>query len=72
MKVKGEFLSLGKFELGDGSQVRFGEDAWIRTHPLKSPFPALYNIIRKKRCACENGVVYHTDKYGFQEILGRC
>jgi hypothetical protein len=26
MKVKGEFLSLGKFEIGDGSQVRFWED----------------------------------------------
>ena len=23
MKVKGEFLSMGRFELGDGSQVRF-------------------------------------------------
>jgi hypothetical protein len=23
MKVKGEFLSMGKFDLGDGSQVRF-------------------------------------------------
>jgi hypothetical protein len=47
MKVKGEFLSLGKFELDDGSQVQFGEDAWIRTRPLKSFFPALYNIVRK-------------------------
>ena len=23
VKVKGEFLSMGRFELGDGSQVRF-------------------------------------------------
>ena len=72
MKVKGEFLSLGKFELGDGSQVQFWEDAWIRTSALKWLFPALYNIIRKKRCVCENGVVYDTVKCGFQEILGRC
>jgi hypothetical protein len=48
MKVKEEFLSLGKFDLGDGSQVRFWEDAWIRPCPLKSLFPALYNIVRKK------------------------
>jgi len=48
MKVKGEFLLLGKFELGDGSQVRFWEDAWIRPRPLKSFFPTLHNIVRRK------------------------
>jgi hypothetical protein len=48
MKVKGEFLSLGKFELGDGSQVRFWEDAWIRSRLLKSLFPAFYDIVRRK------------------------
>jgi hypothetical protein len=48
MKVKGEFLSLGKFGLGDGSQVQFWEDSWIRPRPLKSLFPALYNIVRRK------------------------
>ena len=44
----GEFPSLGKFELGYGSQVRFWEDAWIRPRPLKSLFSALYNIVRRK------------------------
>ena len=48
MKVKGEFLSMGKFDLGDWSQVQFWEDSWIRPRPLKSIFPALYNIVRKK------------------------
>jgi hypothetical protein len=48
MKVKTEFLSLGKFDLGDRYQVRFWEDSWIRARPLKSLFPALYNIVRKK------------------------
>ena len=48
MKFKREFLSLGKFDLGDGSQVRFWEDSWIRPRPLKSLFPALYNTVRKK------------------------
>ena len=47
MKVK-EFLSLDKFDLGDGFQVRFWEDSWIRPRPLNSLFPALYNIVRKK------------------------
>jgi hypothetical protein len=52
MKVKEEFLSLGKFDLGDGSQARFWEDSWIRPRLLKSLFPALYNIVRKK-CICK-------------------
>jgi hypothetical protein len=29
MKVKDEFLSMGRFDLGDGSQVQFWEDSWI-------------------------------------------
>jgi hypothetical protein len=56
MKVKEEFLSLGKFDIGDGSQVRFWEDTWIRPYPLKSLFPALYNIVRK-RSACVRSVL---------------
>jgi hypothetical protein len=48
MKAKKEFLSLGKFDLGDGSQVRFWKNSWIRSHPLKSLFPTLYNIVRRK------------------------
>jgi hypothetical protein len=48
VKVKEEFLSLGRFRLGDGSQVRFWEDAWITPRPLKSIFPTLYNIVRRK------------------------
>ena len=48
MKVKGEFLSMGKFDLGDGSQVRFWEDSWITPRPLKTLFTALYNIVRRK------------------------
>jgi hypothetical protein len=39
---------VGRFRLGDGSQVRFWEDAWITPRPLKSIFPALYNIVRRK------------------------
>ncbi|WVZ84218.1 hypothetical protein U9M48_031272 [Paspalum notatum var. saurae] len=28
MEVKQEFLSLGSFSIGDGTQVRFWEDTW--------------------------------------------
>jgi hypothetical protein len=70
MKVKGEFLSLGKFDLGDGSQMRFWEDSWITSRPLKSIFPALYNIVRKK-CFYKNGTIHSTVKCSFQEISSR-
>jgi hypothetical protein len=72
MKVKEEFLSLGKFDPGDESQVRFWEDSWIRSHPLKSLFPALYNIVRKKSAFCKNDVFHDIVECGFQEISGRC
>ena len=29
MKVKRDFLRFGRFNLGDGSQVRFWEDVWL-------------------------------------------
>jgi hypothetical protein len=51
MKVKKEFLSLGKFDLGNESQVRFWEDSWIRSRPLKSFFPTVYNIVRRKNAS---------------------
>jgi len=59
MKVKGEFLSMGKFDLGDGSQVRFWGDSWINPCPLKLLFPALYNIVRRKS-ASERSVLSTT------------
>jgi hypothetical protein len=42
------FLTLGKFDLGDGSQLRFWEDSWITSQPLKPIFPEIYNIVKKK------------------------
>jgi hypothetical protein len=39
---------MGGFDLGDGSHVRFWEDSWITPHPLKTIFPTLHNIVRKK------------------------
>src|SRR5437016_2709890 len=48
MKVKQEFFSLGRFNLGDGLQVRFWEDTWIGTRPFKELYQGVYNIVRKK------------------------
>ena len=48
MKVKRDFLRLGRFKLGDGSQVRFWEDVCIGSRALKDSFPNVYNVVRKK------------------------
>jgi hypothetical protein len=47
-KVKDEFLSMDRFDLDDGSQVRFWKDSWITPCPFKTLFASLYNIVRKK------------------------
>ncbi|WVZ91755.1 hypothetical protein U9M48_037881 [Paspalum notatum var. saurae] len=48
MDVKQDFISLGSFQIGDGSQVRFWEDTWCGNQPLKNIYPSLFNIVRKK------------------------
>ncbi|WVZ61813.1 hypothetical protein U9M48_011628 [Paspalum notatum var. saurae] len=48
MDVKQVFLSLGSFQIGDGTQVRFWEDTWCGDQPLKISYPSLFNIVRKK------------------------
>jgi hypothetical protein len=69
MKVKGEFLSLGKFELGDGSQVRFWEDSWIRPRPLKSLFSALYNIVWRKSASVRTVLSMTSLNVAFRRFL---
>jgi hypothetical protein len=48
MKVKQDFLRFGTFEIRNGSQVRFWEDRWLGDIALKSQYPSLYNIVRRK------------------------
>jgi len=71
MKVMGEFLSLDKFDLGDGPQVRFWEDTWLSSHPINLIFPALYNIARNKKCLCKNSVIHNTVKCSLHEVPSR-
>ena len=49
MKVKHDFLRFRTFIIKDGSQVRFWEDTWLGTRPLREQYPQLYNIARKKQ-----------------------
>jgi len=48
MNVKESFLNLGHFKVNDGTQIRFWEDIWLGKKPLKTKFPALFNIVRRK------------------------
>ncbi|WVZ88220.1 hypothetical protein U9M48_034764 [Paspalum notatum var. saurae] len=47
MEVKELFLSLGSFNIGDGTQVRFWE-GWCGNQPFKFSYPSLFNIATKK------------------------
>jgi hypothetical protein len=46
MHIKDEVLSIGSFDIKDGTNVRFWDDTWIRDKPLKTQYPNLYNIAR--------------------------
>jgi hypothetical protein len=48
MGVKDKFLSLGRFSLKDGSQIRFWEDIWLGNRTLKSQFSSLFNIVCRR------------------------
>ncbi|WVZ96211.1 hypothetical protein U9M48_041878, partial [Paspalum notatum var. saurae] len=48
MELKDEFLGLGSFSVGEGTQVRFWEDTWSGNQPLKRLYPSLFNIVRNK------------------------
>ena len=45
LKVREDFMGCGTFKIKDGSQIRFWEDTWVDTKPLKDQFPNLYNIV---------------------------
>jgi len=47
--VKDIFLSLGKFKLDNGTQIRFWEDKWLGSQALKIQYPNLFNIVWKKQ-----------------------
>jgi hypothetical protein len=48
MNVKEDFLSMDNFNLHDGRQIRFYEDSWLGTTPLRLQYPNLYTIVQRK------------------------
>jgi hypothetical protein len=49
MKVKSDFLRFGTFTIKNGTQIRFWEDQWLGTTPLREQYPCLYHIVRHKQ-----------------------
>ena len=47
--VKDIFLSLGKFKLDNGTQIRFWEDKWLGSQALKIQYSNLFDIVWKKQ-----------------------
>uniref|UniRef100_A0A2N9H333 Reverse transcriptase domain-containing protein n=1 Tax=Fagus sylvatica TaxID=28930 RepID=A0A2N9H333_FAGSY len=43
-----KFSRMLKFEVGDGTRIRFWDDVWCIDGPLKSAYPELYRIVRAK------------------------
>lgn len=65
-KHKEHFLSLCKFEVGNGESVRFWEDRWSGDKPLKENFPRLYNL-----CFDKNKSLKHMINKGLDSVLFR-
>jgi hypothetical protein len=42
------FCSHIRFELGNGSKIRFWDDVWCGEMTIKEAFPVLYGIAREK------------------------
>uniref|UniRef100_A0A2N9F8V6 Reverse transcriptase zinc-binding domain-containing protein n=1 Tax=Fagus sylvatica TaxID=28930 RepID=A0A2N9F8V6_FAGSY len=43
-----KFSRILKYEVGDGTRIRFWDDVWCIDSPLKSAYPELYRITRAK------------------------
>jgi hypothetical protein len=55
----GKFSSHTKFEMGDGSKVRFWHDMWCEDMTLKEAYPNLYGIA----CIKDVYVAIHLELY---------
>jgi hypothetical protein len=49
MDIKDHFLSIGRFLVHNGEQIRFCEDVWLGNQKLKDRYSCLYNIVRRKK-----------------------
>ncbi|WVZ53448.1 hypothetical protein U9M48_004388, partial [Paspalum notatum var. saurae] len=54
MRVKDQFLNLGRFKLVSGNELSFWVDIWLDNQALKFKYPNLFSIVRKKHAAVAN------------------
>jgi hypothetical protein len=56
-----KFSRLLKFEVGDGTNIRFWEDVWCGGEPLKDVFPELHRIARVQAAVVADHVHFQGD-----------
>jgi hypothetical protein len=56
----GKFCSHTRFDIGDGSKIRFWHDLWCGDLALKEAFPILFGIA----CTKDTFVVAHVEFFG--------
>jgi hypothetical protein len=71
MKVKSDFLRFGSFSIKNGTQIRFWEDQWLGTSPLREQYPCLYHIVRHKQATVAE--VFSSSPFNFswrRDLIG--
>ena len=59
--IRSGWLNFSKFlryDVGDGTRVKFWDDVWCRDRPLKEAFPDLYNISRTRDASVSEVLCY--------------
>ena len=67
---KANFSKFLRYDVGDGTQVKFWVDVWCRDRPLKEVFPDLYNI--RTRDASISEVLCYANGRIFWDLQFRC
>ena len=55
------FTCFLRFEVGDGTQIKFWNDFWCEIGPLKEVFPELYSISRNKEAWVADHLIYQNE-----------
>ena len=56
-----QFAQYLRFEVGDGTRIKFWTDPWCESGPLKEAFPELYNISRDKEAWVADHLNYQNE-----------
>lgn len=57
----GDFSKLVRFEVGDGSRIKFWYDVWCENQTLKVAFMMLFNIAHYKESSVVDHVQFSND-----------